>query len=309
VILSSFLARQVGPIDPSSVERVAHGEWSRAYLFSTSDGRDLVARFSATDEDFRKDHFAQRWASPALSIPRVLQLGQTDDGEFYAISERAHGEFIEERDAAAMQRLLPSLLNTLDAACKADVSHTSGFGLWHADGNAPHATWRAMLLDIANDPPSARTYGWKQRLPETPLALRAFDSGYAQLQKLVDACPESRHLVHSDLLNFNVLVTDDRISAVLDWGSSIYGDFLWDLAWFTFWQPWYTAWTRVDLRGAARAHYHRIGLPVPNFEERLRCYELAIGLDGLAYQAWAAKSPENLAWTARRVHGLLEERN
>ena len=110
-----------------------------------------------------------------------------------------------------------------------------------------------MLLDIANDPPSARTYGWKQRLPETPLAHRAFESGYARLQTLVDACPEARHLVHSDLLNFNVLVTDDRISAVLDWGSSIYGDFLWDLAWFTFWQPWYTAWASVDLRKAALA--------------------------------------------------------
>jgi hygromycin-B 4-O-kinase len=308
VTLSSFLSQRVGRIDPSSIERVAHGEWSRAYFFTMLDGRHLVARLSATDQDFRKDQFAERWSSPALSIPRLLQFGQTDDGEFYAISERAHGEFIEDRDAAAMQRLLPSLFATLDAAREADVSHTSGFGLWGADGNAAHATWRTMLLDIANDPPSARTFGWRERLPETPLAQRAFASGYARLQMLVDACPEARHLVHSDLLNFNVLVTADRISAVLDWGSSLYGDFVWDLAWFTFWQPWYTAWASVDLRQAALAHYQQVGLAVPNFEERLRCYELAIGLDGLAYQAWAAKSPENLAWTARRVTGLLEER-
>ncbi|MBV9328224.1 MAG: hypothetical protein JO352_31290, partial [Chloroflexi bacterium] len=46
---------------------------------------------------------------------------------------------------------------------------------------------------------------------------------------------------------------------------------------------------------------------VANFPERLRCYELAIGLDGLAYEAWTGKSPENLAWTARRLNGLVDQ--
>ena len=103
------------------------------------------------------------------------------------------------------------------------------------------------------------------------------------MEGLVDACPNERYLVHSDLLYYNLLVDQDRVTAVLDWGSSLYGDFLWDLAWFTFWQPWYTAWSAVDLRAAALSHYAEIGQETPNFEERLRCYELAIGLDGLAF--------------------------
>ena len=71
---------------------------------------------------------------------------------------------------------------------------------------------------------------------------RVFDAGYARLLGLVDARPEARHLVHSDLLNFNVLAEDDRVSAVFDWGAALYGDFLWDVAWLTFWQPWYVNW-------------------------------------------------------------------
>jgi hygromycin-B 4-O-kinase len=301
----AFLRQQVGDVVEASLQRVGHGEWSQAYFVTTSTGRELVARFSATDEDFRKDQLAAGFASADLPMPRLLEVGSVDDGQFYAISERARGEFIEERDAASMERMLPSLLATLDCARQVDVSHTTGYGLWHADGNAPHPTWRDVLVGIVDDPPSARTHGWRERLPETPLAHHAFDAGYARLQTLVDACPNARHLVHSDLLNFNVLVEGDRISAVLDWGSAIYGDFLWDLAWWTFWQPWYTAWASVDIVGAAVAHYRQIGLDVANFSERLRCYELAIGLDGLAYQAWAARSPENLEWTARRVLGLL----
>ncbi|MBV9600922.1 MAG: phosphotransferase [Chloroflexi bacterium] len=303
----AFLQPRVGRVIDASLARVGHGEWSQAYFVTTTDGRDLVVRFSATDEDFRKDQRAYQFASAELPMPRLLELGSLDEGQFYAISERAHGDFFEERDDEAMQRLLPSLFATLDAARDVDISHTTGFGLWHADGNATHAAWRDVLLGIAEDPPSARTHGWRERLPETPVAHRAFDAAYARLQTLVDACPNARHLVHSDLLNFNVLVQGDRISAVFDWGSSMYADFLWDLAWLTFWQPWYTAWASVDVVEVARSHYREIGLDVANFPERLRCYELAIGLDGLAYEAWTGKSPENLAWTARRLNGLVDQ--
>ena len=120
----------------------------------------------------------------------------------------------------------------------------------------------------------------------------------------MDACPNERYLVHSDLLNYNVLVSNDQISSVLDWGSSLYGDFLWDLAWFTFWQPWYRPWSGIDFPKTARQHYSAIGLEVPNFEERMRCYEIAIGLDGLAYQAFAGHW-DNLAWTTQRLLSLV----
>jgi len=244
-----------------------------------------------------------RFASPHLTIPRLIEVGPAFDG-YYAISERAYGEFIEHRDEAAMQRLLPSLFAMLDACRGVDLSATSGFGIWGSDATAPHATWREALLNVAIDAPTNRTYGWRARLRQSEFGQRAFDAGYQRLETLVDACPNQRDLLHSDLLYFNVLVRDDRISAVLDWGSSMYGDYLWDLAWLTFWQPWYRPWSGLDSRHAARQHYAAIGLDVPNFEERLRCYEIDIGLDGLAYQAFAGHW-DNLAWTARRLLGLL----
>src|SRR5207245_4768272 len=97
---------------------------------------------------------------------------------------------------------------------------------------------------------------------------------------------------------------DDRVSAVLDWGSSLYGDFVWDLAWLTLWQPWYTAWAAIDLHARAQQHFSAIGLDVPDFEERMLCYELAIGLDGMTYQAFTGHMDE-LAWSTRRVYSML----
>ena len=45
-------------------------------------------------------------------------------------------------------------------------------------------------------------------------------------------------------------------------------------------------WKGIDLAGEARRHYASVGLDMPDFDERLRCYLLHIGLGGIAYAAW-----------------------
>jgi hygromycin-B 4-O-kinase len=127
-----------------------------------------------------------------------------------------------------------------------------------------------------------------------------FEDAYGRLQALADRVPETRHLIHSDLLHYNVLVEGERITGVLDWGCGMYGDFLYDLAWFCFWQPWYPAWQRIDFRAEATRHYAAIGLDVRDFEARLRCCQVHIGLAGQAYQAYAGNWAD-LQATARRT--------
>jgi hygromycin-B 4-O-kinase len=290
------------------LERIARGEWSRAFAVDLADGRQLIARFSALQEDFLKDQRVMRYASSALPLPRILHIGTAPDGAgYFSLSERIDGAFLDECDAAGFERLLPSLFRALDAMRDADVRDTTGFGIWAADGNAPHASWHAALSDIPFERASDRIHGWRPGLRLAPSAERAFAAAWDAAQQLLPRCPDTRHLVHSDLLNFNVLAADDHISGVIDWGSSLYGDFLWDLAWLTFWQPWYTAWREVDIISAARRHYTAIGLDVPELEARVRCYELCIGLDGMKYQAFKVETrASDLEWTARRTLQLCE---
>ncbi len=284
--------------EAGDVASLGAGVWSKAYAFRRA-GRDYVIRFGAHREDFAKDRLAAHYACPALPIPRVVEMGEADGG-YYVISERIFGEYIDDVDEAQMRALLPALFAALDAARLADLSGTTGYGAWDAGGNAPFPSWRAALLDVANDRPVDRIHGWRNRLAASPVGIRPFEEAYACLQALADTAPEARHLIHSDLLHFNVLVEADRISGVLDWGCGMVGDFLYDLAWLCFWQPWYPAWQRIDFAEEARRHYDAIGLDVPDFDERLRCCQIHIGLAGQAYQAYAGDWA-NLQDTARRT--------
>jgi hygromycin-B 4-O-kinase len=186
-----------------------------------------------------------------------------------------------------MRALLPSLFAALDAARLAALSGTTGYGSWGSNGSAPYPSWRAALLDVGNDRLLDRIHGWRERLAASSVGIRPFEEAYAHLQALAEHVPKERCLIHSDLLHYNVLVQDNRITGVLDWGCGMYGDFLYDLAWLCFWQPWYPAWQDIDFREEARCHYTAIGLDVPHFEERLRCCQIHIGLAGQAYMAYA----------------------
>ncbi len=282
----------------SSVSSLDHGEWSRAFAFRRA-GADFVVRFSALQEDFLKDRRAAGHRSPDLPIPRVTEVGDAGDG-FYAISERAFGGYLEEVGQARMRALLPALFAALDAARRTDLSASVGYGIWGADGAAPHPTWRAALLDVANDQATARTHGWRERLAASPTGSGPFEEALDRLRGLVAYVPEERHLIHSDLLHRNVLVSGNRISAVIDWGCSMYGDFLYDLAWFCFWAPWFPAWRGIDFRREAVRHYESAGLDVPHFDQRLRCYQVHIGLDAQAYNAFTGRWDE-LDASARRT--------
>jgi hygromycin-B 4-O-kinase len=295
--VATFLAERLGgPIQ--HVERIERGEWSRAFFFSHG-GREYVVRFGAHLEDFAKDRLAAGFRSPRLPVPAVLEIGEAFGG-YFAISERLFGVYIDDVGEAQMRALLPSFFAMLDAMRTVDLRPTHGYGAWGADGQAPFTSGQAALLDVDQDRPTDRIAGWRARLAASPTGAAPFDEAYQQLETLAAYVPAERHLIHSDLLHYNVLVSDDRITGVFDWGCGLYGDFLYDLAWFCFWAPWFPAWDAIDFRREALRHYAAIGLAVPRFEERLRACQLHIGLAGQQYQAYKAYWSD-LEATAKRT--------
>src|SRR4029077_7306827 len=113
-----------------------------------------------------------------------------------------------------------------------------------------------------------------------PDARDGFDAGLTRMRELLAFGPERRHLVHDDLLYHNVFA-DDRGVVLLDWGASIYGDFLHDVALLTFWWPYYEQWRSIDIDALVREHF---ATGVPHFGQRLRLCEMDIGVSHIPFQ-------------------------
>jgi hygromycin-B 4-O-kinase len=301
----AFLVERFGDRVVDVVEAPRQGAWSVAYFFSLGDGH-FVLRFAPWSDNFETDRRIAEHSSADLPIPHVVEIGEAC-GYHYAVSERAFGSILEELDVATMRRAFPSVLRMLDALRAADVSSSAGFGPLTPGGDGRCASWREHLLGLADDPPGV-THGWRANLATRPDAERAFDEAYGRFAAVAHAMPELRHLVHSDLLYGNALVADDRVSAVFDWGCAMYGDFLYDAAWLSFFAPWFPGLDAVDVRASVRAHHDDLGLVVDDFDARMRCYEAHVGLASQSYQALIGDWDE-LARTARRTEAVLGDRS
>lgn len=287
---------------PAKVELIGAGAWSQCFGFQLG-RQELAVRFGRHVEDFRKDQLAHAFASDNLPIPEVTEIGEAFNG-YYAISERVHGVPLESVNAAQWRALVPSIAAAMEAMRLADISSNPGIGGWGMDGHALDVGWREYLLLVGEDTPAKRTHGWMKRLEQSSKGMAAFEWGFDLLQRVAsDDVP--RCLVHCDLVNRNVLVAGDNIAGVFDWGCSIYGDHLYELAWFDFWSPWMPELDVQLLHSELERRWRDAGYVPANKEARLAACHLHIGLDHLGYNAfqgdWA-----NVTATAERMRALIQ---
>jgi hygromycin-B 4-O-kinase len=284
----------------ADVGALGAGDWSRAYAF-VLDGRAAVIRFGGHVEDFRKDQVMAAHSCAALPIPAVIEIGATGDG-YFAVSERAPGELLDGLDGAGMRAVLPGLLAALDALRAIDVSGTEGYGIWAPDGTGPEPSWAQALLAISRE--TARVPGWRAALAASPVGMRPFDRAYARLRELTEGLPDERHVIHGDLLNRNVLVQGSRITAVIDWGNALYGDWLYDAAWLIYWWPWFPQWQDIDIATELERHWEQRGGLPPRLCHRLRACLVHIGLDAMTYNAYRGRW-DDLARNASQISELI----
>lgn len=299
----TFLEQHFGK-DVSNVESVGKGLWSQAFFFTHSSA-DYVLRFGNESEPYEKDQVAIRYSCEALPVPPVTEIG-TADKHHYAISERRAGTMIDELSESQIKALSSALIDMLNALREADVSATQGYGYWNKDEIGQYSSWREFLLDVGKDDPKSKIHGWRVSLEQSPQGADFFDEMVAKLKTLAETSYEGRHLVHTDLLHFNVLAHDGKISAVIDWGNAMYGDFLYDVANFTFWAPLHPAIQKNDWGEKVKEYFQEKGVEIANFDQRLRACELHIGLAGMAWNAHT-KNWQELKATTGRVKELFEK--
>ena len=269
----------------ADVTQIGEGGWSLAFAFAL-EGARYVIRWSEVADNFERDAVAARFTSDSLPVPPITEIGRGLH-IFFAISPFVGGAYLEALSSTELENTLPSLLKMLRALRALDLSGSAGFGFWNKERKGSHDSWKAFLLDDKNESEGSLIKGWKANLEASSMGMDAYQKLWKMFVPFVERCPEERFLVHSDLLNRNVLSSSGAITAVLDWGSSFYGDSLYDVAWFMFCEHWFPHFQ--DVRVSQRLLEDFIDDPhanTANVDARLMCYKLDIGIGSIAYNAF-----------------------
>ena len=133
--------------------------------------------------------------------------------------------------------------------------------------------------------------GWRAKIAADSELDDLFERTTRRISELVDHCPERRDLIHGDLLHQNVLVSEaaDEVTAAFSWKCSTRGDFLYDVAWLTFWGPWHPGIDAVDVWRRTMAGRSRAE-DLHEAARRHHCYELHIAAQHLAWCTWTGEA-------------------
>lgn len=257
----------------SNLEFINGGEMSQAFRFKTAQG-NFVIRVNTDSRSFYKDKYAfEHFAYKEIPIPRIIKIGKIDDVYHFAISVKAEGKHITELTEEEYNRTLPSLLGIMDKIHNLDINDSVGFGKWNLEGVGYYTTWRDFLVSVKEYPENGNFF------EVTFLEKDVWQKIYSKMEELMKFCPEERFLVHGDYGNNNAVSDGEKVTGVFDWAESSYGDFLYDIAWITFW-------LKKPERIKQIEDYYGVK-NILNFEKRLLCYKLRIGLSSISFYAYS----------------------
>lgn len=302
--VAEFLAATHGA-RVSGLEPLQGGYWSAAFGYRVNE-RELVIRFGDVREGFEMDRMAMAFSGADLPVPEVLEIGEVFGGG-YAISIRHHGRFLEDVRPEEASTVGPAIERTLAALRAVDAEPSAPAAWYPAAAAADGSTWRGWLTDGLVDDPRRRVSGWREALAADRDLDDLFRACEVRIRELLVVCPERRDLVHGDLLNRNVLITDDasQVTAVFSWKCSVRGDFLFDVAWCTFWGSWHPGIAAVDLWNRTLDSPGLPGDALRDAALRHHCYELQIGASHMGWNAWTGDH-DALRSVAARTTDLLQ---
>ncbi len=268
------LTRRFGALVP-----IGAGAWSTAFRFSRR-GESLVVRVGPHHEDFEIDAEMAAHASAALPIPNVLEVDRLDpphEDLWVCVSTYAPGRPLERAEPSEWAALVPRVADMLEAMREIEPPVA-----------APAPSWPEVLFDRHDD--DGRLDGWREHLDALPDAARAHA---VLVERLAELCEQPEvagvrpTLLHRDLVNRNVHTVGSTITGVFDWGCRLWGDHLYDLAWFELWAPWFPALDVSLLRRELERRWGHRADPV-----RLEACAVHIAAGHLVYNATIGNRPE-----------------
>lgn len=256
-----------------SITSLPGGEMSQAFSF-TSKGKNLVIRFYKEATSFEKDKYAHdHFGCEAVPIPKTHIIGRLDDRSlFFSITDKVEGKNLDLLDNETRIKLIPQEIEILHTLHNSKVEE-KGYGWWDRNGFAKYSSWQENLYAKKEHVDSDFLKVNKQHPPE----MKDIETVYNKMLELIPKMPNLHFLVHADYGMSNLMSDGIKITGVLDFGNSMYGDFLYDVAWLDFWLR------DMNYKDHFQKFYYEKKVTVPDFETRILCYQLHMGMGILGF--------------------------
>ncbi len=269
-------------------EMIVGGEGSQAYKFDVGDDLYVIRINKHTTEGFKKDEYAwKHFSSIKIPIPKIYHIGKMPNGYSFCISERVNGSTVDSFDDEILDHLKLDLIEVLEAVHSIDIKNSIGFGKWDEYGVGQTQSWRERVLSAGKylDNDSEMPDIFETTFLEKDLCEKMFQ----RMSDLLQFCPEEKHIVHGDPGLGNTLSDGIKITGLIDWENSLYGDFVFDIAWLSFWSR------KNNVESMYLAYCERIGKKVLNFSERILCYKISIALRTASFYAYSNQETKYIA--------------
>lgn len=264
----------------SNLEKITGGEGSQAYSFNVKKKKYVIRINKHYNLGFKKDEFAYKnYSKENIPIPKIYKIGKINNEYHFCISQKADGRVLNTIPSIDLEKLNEELFSILDKIHDIDISETIGYGKWDIKNQGDSKSWREKILSA--DEYTKKTVEKPSLFESSFLEKDYWDKIYSCMIKFLSYCPEERYLIHGDYSFDNILSDGNKITAVIDWEESMYGDFLFDVAWRSFWSK------KIDYEKLYLEHYNKKELKIKNFKERVLCYKLYIGLRALSFYAYS----------------------
>lgn len=251
----------------ADIIEVGHGEFTKAFGFNF-DGDDLIFKIADGVEQFQKELFAgTNFNSLDVPIPKILRIDSFTNGRFYCISKKCPGEVIDRLSDIDLKLIIPEFTNMSTHLWTSPIKR-NGWGLWNRHGDGQFRSWVAFLESESENILSK---------PNNLDSQKVYKYLHSKMIKYYPQLVDSRYLVHGDYGFNNIFSYKNKISGVIDWGDSMYGDFVYDISWIQLWSS--------QINHVSNFFKPTLfkNLNFVNFEERLKCYVYFSGMRILNY--------------------------
>lgn len=297
-------------LDKNNIEILKGGEISQAFSF-TKDSIDYVIKVRRVRKRFRKANpFSKELVLSktlkkkdiSIPIPKIVKFGvfykNKNEKFIYSIVEKAKGKFVHLYQNDKAKNVDKSLIDMLYQIHSIDISKTKGFGNWEKWNEAPFNSMKDQILDVIE----RQKIFTKERFATGIFEKDLYIQGSKKIKELVKYCSSKRYLVHADYGYDNVLADDEgNITAVYDWEHSMFGDFVYDIAWLDFWGfRVENTYSNLYLQKYQNVH----NLDFDSYEERLLCYKIYIGMTAAGFFSESNQEDKYLE-AKQRVLSLL----